>query len=138
MCKAKLNTHPFLKESNTRVEEYGERVHWDLWGPAVVQAIDGSSYCAARVDDATWENKLFFLKKKSETEATYKKDEAYIETQTGCHIKYSRFDRRGEFLSTALKEHQDRKGTTRELAVHDLQSQNEVSERGMCTRAEQA
>jgi len=137
-AKAKSNTHPFPKESDTRAEEYGERVHWDLWGPAAVQAIDGSSYCAARIDDATREMYLFFLKKKSETEAAYKKDEAYLETQTGRHIKYARFDRGGEFMSTSLKDHQDKKGTTRELAVHDSQSQNGVSERGMRTRAEQA
>jgi hypothetical protein len=128
-AKAKSNTHPFPQESNTHAKEYGERVHWDLWGPAAVQAIDGSSYCAARVDDATWETKLYFLKKKSETEAAYKKDEVYLETQTGHHIKYACSDRGGEFLSTALKEHQDQKGTTCKLAVHDSQSQNGVSER---------
>ena len=34
--------------------------------------------------------------------------------------------------------HQDRKGTTRELTVHDSPSQNGVAERGMRTRAERA
>jgi len=35
-AKAKSNTHPFPQESNTCAKEYGERVHWDLWGPAAV------------------------------------------------------------------------------------------------------
>jgi len=91
-AKAKSARLPFPKKSDTHATKYGERVHWDLWGPAAVQAIDGSSYCAARIDDATREMKLFFLKKKSETEAAYKKDEAYLENQTGRHIKYMRCD----------------------------------------------
>lgn len=99
-AKAKSNTHPFPKESTTCTKEYGECVHWDLWGPATIQTIDGFSYCAARIDDATQEMKLFFLKKKSDTEAAYKKDKAY----------------------------QDSRGTTRELAVRGSQSQNGVSE----------
>jgi len=107
-AKAKSNTQPFPKESTTRAKEYSERVHWDLWGPTTVQTIDGFSYCAARIDGATREMKLFFLKKKSDTEAAYKKDKAY----------------------------QDSRGTTRELAIHGLRSQNGVLERGMHTRAE--
>jgi hypothetical protein len=90
--KAKLNTHPFLQESNTHVKEYGECVHWDLWGPAAVQTIDSFLYCAAQVDDATHEMKLFYLKKKSDAVAAYKKDEAYLKTQTGNHIKYMHFN----------------------------------------------
>ena len=79
-AKAKLNTHPLPKESDTRAEEYGKHVHWDLLGPMAVQAIDSSLYFAACIVDATQEMKLFFLKKTSETKAMYKKDEAYIET----------------------------------------------------------
>jgi hypothetical protein len=91
-AKAKSDTKPFLKESTTRAASYGERVHWDLWGPATVKSIAGHSYVAARVDDATRENKLYSQGKKSETVGSYKKDEAYIKTQTGSNIKYSRSD----------------------------------------------
>ena len=137
-AKSKSNRQPFPKESTTRATKYGERVHWDLWGPATVQSLAGHSYVAARMDDATREMKLYFQKKKSETITSYKKDEAYIKMQTGHGIKYSRSDRGGEFLSKALTEHQDIQGTQRELTVHDSPQQNGVSERGMRTRAEQA
>jgi GAG-pre-integrase domain len=33
-AKAKSTWQFFPKESNTRAENFGERVHWDLWGPA--------------------------------------------------------------------------------------------------------
>ena len=46
--------------------------------------LNGHSYVAACIDDATRETMLYFQDKKSET---FKRDEAYIETQTGNHIK---------------------------------------------------
>jgi len=93
---------------------------------------------AARIDDATRENMLYFQKAKSEAINSYKRDEAYINTHSGNNIKYSRSDRGGEFMSKELKAHQDQKGTVRELTVHDSPPQNGVSERGMRTRAERA
>ena len=81
--KAKSVQQPFQKESKTRAESIGERVHWDLWGPASVKSLDGYSYVAAHIDNATHETKLYFQEKKSETFNSYKQDEAYIENQTG-------------------------------------------------------
>ena len=135
-AKAKSIRLPFPKESETRAEIFGERVHWDLWGPASVKSLNGHHYVAARIDDATRQTKLYFQEKKSQTYDSYLKDEAYIETQTGNRIKSCRSDRGGEFLTTRFVNHQDLKGTKKELTVHDSPPQNGVSERGMRTRAE--
>ena len=137
-AKAKAIRLPFPKQSQTRANKYGERVHWDLWGPASVQSLAGNSYVAARIDDATRETKLYFQKRKSSTYQSYSLDEAYIETQTGNRIKACWSDRGGEFLSKELTEHQDHRGTVRELTVHDSPPQNGTAERGMRTRTEQA
>lgn len=138
-AKAKSARQPFPKESETRAEKFGDRVHWDLWGPASVRSLNGHHYyVAARIDDATRQTKLYFQDKKSETFESYKKDEAYIYTQSGNRIKISHSDRGGEFLSSQLINHQDMKGMKRELTVHDSPPQNGVSERGMRTRAKQA
>ena len=45
--KAKLARQPFPKESKTRAERFGKRVHWDLWGPASVKSLNGNQYMAA-------------------------------------------------------------------------------------------
>ena len=137
-AKAKSARQPFPKESHTRAQKYGERVHWDLWGPASVKSLNGHSYVAARIDDATRETILYFQDKKSETFKSYKRDEAYIHTQTGNQIKVVCSDRGGEFLSKEIVQYQDQKGTVRELSVHDSPPQNGVAERGMRTRAERA
>ena len=75
---------------------------------------------AARIDDATRQTKLYFQEKKSQTFMSYKTDEAFIETQSGNQIKVCCSDKGGEFLSNQIISHQDRKGTKRELTVHDL------------------
>jgi hypothetical protein len=137
-AKAKSARQPFPKESKTRATKYGERVHWDLWGPASIKSLAGNSYVAARIDDATRETRLYFQANKSQTVNSYKMDEAYIETQTGNRIKVVRSDRGGEFLSDQMVNHQNQRGTIRELTVHDSPPQNGVAERGMRTRAERA
>jgi len=102
-AKAKSVRQPFPKESKTQATKYGERVHWDLWGPASVKILGGNSYMAACIDDATRETKLYFQDIKSQTFNSYKLDEAYIKTQTGNRIKAICSDRGGAFPSRSAK-----------------------------------
>ena len=88
-AKAKSARLPFPQKSDTRASKYGERVHWDLWGPASVRSLTVNYYVAARTDDHTHENKLYFQPKKSDTFKSYKQDEALIKTQSGNRIKVS-------------------------------------------------
>ena len=37
-AKAKSARQPFPKKSDTRATQYGECVHWDLWGPASIRS----------------------------------------------------------------------------------------------------
>jgi hypothetical protein len=135
-AKAKSARAPFPQKSDTHAEKYGERVHWDLWGPAWVTSLNGNHYVAARTDDHSRKNKLYFQPKKSDTFKSYKWDEALIKTQSGNKIEVSRSNQGGEFLLKEIIQHQDAKGTLRELTVHDYPPQNGVAERGMRTRAE--
>jgi hypothetical protein len=114
-----------------RAENFGEKVYWDIWGPTSVKSLNSNSYVAARIDDATHKSKLYFQQKKSQTFKSYKRDKAHIETQTGHCTKASCSDWGGEFLSDAIINYQNQKGTVQELTVHDSPPQNSVSERGM-------
>ena len=89
-AKAKSAHKPFPKESDTRAEKFEERVHWDLWGPASVKSLNGHHYVAARINNATRQTKpkLYFQEKKSQMFASYKIDEAYIETQSEIASKH--------------------------------------------------
>ena len=110
-AKAKAAHQPFPKESKTRAKNFGEQVHWDLWGPASVQSPNSHSYIAACIDNAIWKSKLYFQQKKSQTFKSHKQDKAYIETQTGQCIEVSHSDQGGEFLLDAMIKHQNLKGT---------------------------
>ena len=83
----------------TQAGKFGERVHWNLWGPASVKSLDGNHYMAAQIDDVTRQTKLYFQEKKSQTFMSYKTDEAFIETQSGNQIKVCCSNKGGEFLS---------------------------------------
>jgi hypothetical protein len=85
-AKAKAARKPFPKESHTRATRFGERVHWDLWGPAAVRTLGGKSYAACRTDDNSREVEIYFLAKKSETLETYKKDEAL--SRSDAYIRF--------------------------------------------------
>ena len=136
--KAKASCQLFPKISNTQAKQYGERVFWDLWGPATVHSQSGNFYVAARMDDHTHEMKLYFLKTKDQTFEAYKWDEAYLETHSGNHIKWMHSDQGSKFLSKEMKNHQDLKGTLCELTVHDSPQQNGIAECGNQMQAEQA
>ena len=70
--KAKSAQQPFPKESETCTSAYGEHVHWDLQGPAVVKSLSGNLYVAKHIDDAYRETALYFQAKKSQTINSYK------------------------------------------------------------------
>ena len=118
-AKVKSVRQPYPQELYTRAEKYGNCVHWDLWGPASVKSLNGHFYVAAQIEDATRKTKLYFQEKKSKTLRSYKKDEAYIETQTSNCIKTIHSDRGGEFLSGEFIQHQDSHRTIRKFTVHD-------------------
>ena len=127
-CAAgKPTTQPFPKESLTRASNFGERVHWDLWGPVSVKSLGRKSYTAVRKDDATRMVKPYFLAKKSETFSHHKEDEAWILNHGGKATSYAHFDRGGEFLSNEFTQHLKQRGTQHELIVHNSLSQNGVS-----------
>ena len=98
-----------------------------------MKSLNGNYYVAAHTDDHTRKNQLYFQPKKSDTIKSYKRDEALIETQSGNRIKFSCSDRGGEFLLKEMIDHQDAKGTLRELTVHDSPPQNGVAKHGMRT-----
>lgn len=73
-AKAKSAQQPFPKESEARAKKFGKQVHRDLWGPATVKSLNGNSYVAVHIDNATHESKLYFQDKK-------RSDLKFIQTQ---------------------------------------------------------
>ena len=77
----------FPKESQTTYQVYGEKVIVDLWGPAQVTSLGGNCYCQLYHDMYTHEDRINFLKKKSEAFEKYREYEAWVRVQRGAVIK---------------------------------------------------
>lgn len=127
--KAKSKHKPFPKETESRAERYGERIHTDLWGPSQTESLGGCKCYISFTDDCTCETKVHFLKAKSEALAAFKQYETHLSRHNkGIHILKLRSDRRGEYLSAEFDQYLHATGIERELTVHDSPEQNGVAE----------
>jgi len=87
-AQAKPTCKPFPIVAKNCVEEYGEHIHANLWGPAAVKNLGGALYSADFTDDAMRFTHIEFLKLKKDILAMYQKLDAQIQTQTHKVIKY--------------------------------------------------
>lgn len=110
-------------------DEIGGRIHADLWGPAPVQTKKHKRYYASFTDDKSRFTQIYFLREKSEAFDSYRKYEAWLETQRKVKIKCLQCDRGGEFTSDEFKDHLERHGTVRRLTTHDTPEYNGIAER---------
>jgi hypothetical protein len=90
--------------SDKRSKQANARTHFDLWGPAKVKSVGGSLYMMSCYDDFTHRIQLYFLKKKSDAPAAFKKYLALVRNQCSTRIKIVRTDNGGEFTSKAFLE----------------------------------
>jgi transposase InsO family protein len=81
---------------------------------------------------------IHFLKAKSDTFYKFKKNKAFIEKQTGKHIKSIRTDNGGEFESLQFEDFCKSAGIKRQLIVPYNPQQNGVVERKNRTICEAA
>ena len=70
--KAKPARKPFPKESITEYKTYRAKVVTDVWGPAPVKSIGGKEYYLLFQDLFSHEERIYFLKQKSEVFDHYK------------------------------------------------------------------
>src|SRR5215471_4504867 len=129
--KAKAPRKPFPKLSEKKgIAKYGSKVSADVWGPAQVESLGGNKYSVTYMDLHSHEEKVYFLKRKSETFDTYQNYEAWVKVQRDAHIKIFGCDRGGEFTSEEFNNHLKKAGTVRHLNVHDSPQSNGGPERG--------
>lgn len=94
--KAKADRKPFPKKSDTVYKSCGDKVVTDLWGPARVESLGRKKYYYLFKDLASREEKVYFLRAKSEAFANYQKYEAWLLVQRSARIKIFGCDRAAE------------------------------------------
>lgn len=137
--KAKAARKSFPKvATGTSTKAYGDKVVADVWGPASKESLGHNRYYTLFQDRHSHEEKIYFMREKSEALDKYKKYEAWVNVQRNAKIKILGTDRGGEFTSKAFQDLLEDHGTVRHLTVHDSPASNGAAERGNRTHLEGA
>ncbi|KAL2254166.1 UNVERIFIED_CONTAM: Retrovirus-related Pol polyprotein from transposon TNT 1-94 [Sesamum indicum] len=128
----------FLTTGRTPRKEKLELVHTDLWGPAPVSSLGGSTYYMTFVDDSTRKVWVYFLKRKSDAFDTFRRWRALVENETGLQVKCLRSDNGGEYNSEGIKNYCADHGIRMQKIIPGTPQQNGVAERMNRTLNERA
>ncbi|KAL2239399.1 UNVERIFIED_CONTAM: Retrovirus-related Pol polyprotein from transposon TNT 1-94 [Sesamum indicum] len=119
----------FLTTGRTPRKEKLELVHTDLWGPASVSSLGGSTYYMTFVDDSTRKVWVYFLKRKSDAFDTFRRWRALVENETGLQVKCLRSDNGGEYSSEGIKNYCADHGIRMQKTIPGTPQQNGVAQR---------
>ncbi|KAL2246274.1 UNVERIFIED_CONTAM: Retrovirus-related Pol polyprotein from transposon TNT 1-94 [Sesamum indicum] len=128
----------FLTIGRTPRKEKLELVHTDLWGPAPVSSLGGSTYYMTFVDDSTRKVWVYFLKRKSDAFDTFRRWRALVENETGLQVKCLRSDNGGEYSSEGIKNYWPDHGIRMQKTIPGTPQQNGIAERMNRTPNERA
>ena len=110
-------------------QNFGDKVHTDVWGPLRTPTKQGQHYFISFTDDATRYTVCFLLCTKDQALGAYKSFEAWALNLQHCNsIKVLCSDRGGEYLSSAFDMHLAAAGTARMLTPHNTPQLNGVAE----------
>ena len=136
--KGKQHMQPFPQESSTRAEAPLQLVHAYLSIKMNTQALGGSSYYFALIDDYSRKTWVYFLREKSQAFGKFKEWLAMVEAETGRKLKKLRTDRGGEFLFGEFTTFCKERGIKRQLTNPHTPQQNGVAKQKNHTIMEMA
>ncbi|PPQ84116.1 hypothetical protein CVT24_002084 [Panaeolus cyanescens] len=133
--EAKAKRKPFHLSKSGKPAKYGDQVSSDVWGPAPVASIGGRRYFSLFQDCFSHEERIYFMRLKSDAFEMFKQYEAWVLRQRNAKIKELRTDRGGEYLSDEFTRHLNSQGIIRKLTTHDSPQTNGFAERAMGVHA---
>ena len=136
--QGKAHHKAFPKESQTTYTVYSEKVVVDLRGPAQVNSLDSHCYYQLYHNMWTHEDRINFLKKKSEAFKRYLKYEAWVKVQRNTVIKCLGSDGGGEYISKEFKDYLESVGMAHHLTICNSPQSNSTAERGNRTHVKRA
>ena len=127
--QAKQAHKPFPKEAKNRLEEPGERVMSDVWGPARVESIGKWKWYISFVDDCVQHGNILFMKQKSEAAGKIKEHLTKIHRHFGKWLKWMRINNGKELINKEIKKWAAERGIILETTAPYSPSQNGVAKR---------
>jgi hypothetical protein len=98
-CMLGKNIKKAFPSSDNKSQGILDPVHYDVCGPMSSPSFSGCLYCFIFIDDYSRKCWIYFLKAKSDTFDKFKEYKAFIEKQTGKHIRILRTYKGGDFES---------------------------------------
>ena len=123
----KLTRAPHTKLA-ARAERPLFRIFTDVHGPLPVRSRHGHVYWVSFVDDHSRFPAVYFVSKKLDVFAAFRKYKAWAENLTGRKIGILRDDKGGEYLGTDFDEFLSECGIRREHSIRDTPQQLGVAE----------
>jgi hypothetical protein len=125
----KLSHLPFSKSEHTSSTGIFEKIHCDLWGPALVLSIAKFKYYACLVDDFSKYSWIIPLRNKSDFFNAYLDFEKYVTRQFNKQIKIFHSDGGGEFINSKLLTHFLSTGIVHQISSPYTPEQTSIVER---------
>lgn len=127
-AQAKHSRSPF-ERAEDKTTDVLHLVHMDICGPLPEETPGGKKYFITFLDDYSRYSDVILLERKSEAKSVIKSQFAYMERQTGKHVKGVRTDNGGEFISDDLRDYFKEKGINHQKTVAYTPEQNGRAER---------
>ena len=89
----------FLRVGKQKKHEKLDLLHTYLRGPTQVRSLSGSRYYITFIDDATRKTWVYYIKKKYDVFATFKKWKYLVENEAGKRLKCLIYDNGVEYYS---------------------------------------
>jgi len=124
----KLTRAPHSKPA-THAKRLLLRVFSDVHGPVPVRSRRGHYYWVTFIDDHSRFLAVYFIARKSEVYAAFRKYKAWAENVTGHRIGILRDDKGSEYMSGDFDDFLTRAGIRREHSIRDTPQQLGVAER---------
>ena len=132
-CKAciqgKRHVEPFPKRAKDTVNDIGDVIVSDVWGPAQTDGTACEHYFYSFMDLKSKYSVIYFRNTKDEALKHFESFKALVETQTGSKIKRFRSDNGGEYMNKAFKEFCAKHGILMESTAPYSPAQNGVAKR---------
>jgi hypothetical protein len=119
----------FNNERKHLAKEKGERIVSDVWGPAKTTSLGGSSYFISFTDEYTHFTSIYFMKHRTEAFQKFCQFHTLLQTQFNIKLRYFRFDRAGEYMSSEFQSYLLNHGIRAEPIPTDTPELNGKAER---------
>lgn len=130
-CKlSKAKRQPIASDrQNSMSQNFGDKVHMDIWGPSKIQSQSHHKYFLTLIDDATRWLEAIPMGKKEQAYNKYREFQKNLQIQYNVMVKTLHSDRGSEFLSDKFTKFLKENGTEQSLTVHDTSQHNGIAKR---------